>query len=179
MVFAGFGNSPSKMPSSLSFPRHDSKKPSRPKDVTAIGAFKHGQTVFGVPPSPTRKGRVTGSRAVPYPATLVSGKCRSASKPRYNQKIPFLLTLSTKKKSRESKKKKVEEAKPVSPPPHSSHCPAGSSQGSISPTFYEQLLHTQIPKEQKSCLFALLESACVKAAQRMLVKLTPAVKAYT
>ena len=119
MVFAGFGNSPSKMPSSLSFPRHDSKKPSRPKDVTAIGAFKHGQTVFGVPPSPTRKGRVTGSRAVPYQATLVSGKCRSASKPRYNQKIPFLLTLSTKKKSRESKKKKVEEAKPVSP--HTPH----------------------------------------------------------
>ena len=49
--------------------------------------------------------------------------------------------------------------------------------GSISPTFYKQLLRTQIPKAQKSCLtwlsfFALLGSACVKAACRMLVKLT-------
>jgi hypothetical protein len=50
--------------------------------------------------------------------------------------------------------------------------------GSILPTFYEQLLRTQIPKVQKntvklSVFFALLGSACVKAAHKMLVKSTP------
>jgi len=50
--------------------------------------------------------------------------------------------------------------------------------GSISSTFYEQLFSTQIPKAQKrpsSCqpLLALLGSACVKAAYRTLMKLTP------
>jgi hypothetical protein len=48
----------------------------------------------------------------------------------------------------------------------------------ILPTFYVQLLHMQIPKAQKiqsSCqsLFALLGSAHIKAASKMLVKLTP------
>jgi len=41
-----------------------------------------------------------------------------------------------------------------------------------------QILHTQIPKVQKAagleCIFALLGSASVKAAGRMLMKLTPA-----
>ena len=51
-------------------------------------------------------------------------------------------------------------------------------QESISSTFYEQLLREQTPKAQKkivksSSIFALLESACVKATRRMLVKLTP------
>ena len=50
--------------------------------------------------------------------------------------------------------------------------------GSISSTFYEQLLRSQIPKAQKRlssqlAFFALLGSASVKAACRMLVKLTP------
>ena len=50
--------------------------------------------------------------------------------------------------------------------------------GSISPTFYQQLLHTQIPKARKKDsqlkqFFALLGSAGVKAAHKMLVKLTP------
>ena len=49
--------------------------------------------------------------------------------------------------------------------------------GSISPTFYEQLLRTQIPKVQLSCLtwlsfFALLRSESIKAANIMSVKLT-------
>ena len=49
--------------------------------------------------------------------------------------------------------------------------------GSISPTFYEQLLRSQIPKAQKSCLFwlsffALFGSTSAKAARRTLVKLT-------
>jgi hypothetical protein len=51
------------------------------------------------------------------------------------------------------------------------------NQGSISPTFYEQLLPAQIPKVQKCSqvviLFALLVSAHEKAAHKMLVKLTP------
>jgi len=51
-------------------------------------------------------------------------------------------------------------------------------QGSISPMFYEQLLHLQIPKVQKKLLdltvfFALLVSACIKAARRTLMKLNP------
>ncbi len=50
-------------------------------------------------------------------------------------------------------------------------------QGSISVTFYEQLLHMQIQKAQKNTgdltvIFALLESALVKAARKTLVKLT-------
>ena len=50
--------------------------------------------------------------------------------------------------------------------------------GSISPTFYEQLLLAQIPKAQKkpvklSSFIALLGSARVKATRRTLVKLTP------
>ena len=49
---------------------------------------------------------------------------------------------------------------------------------SISSTFYEQLLRLQTPKAQKktvksSSFSALLGSASVKAARRMLVKLTP------
>ena len=49
---------------------------------------------------------------------------------------------------------------------------------SISPTFYEQLLCTKIPKAQKKLLnltvfFALLGSVRIKAALRTLVKLTP------
>ena len=48
----------------------------------------------------------------------------------------------------------------------------------ISPTFYEQLLRAQIPKVQKKTVkltsfIALLGSAHVKAALRMLVKLSP------
>jgi len=47
---------------------------------------------------------------------------------------------------------------------------------SISPTFYVQLLHTQFPKAQKKTdglkiIFALLGSARIKAASKMLVKL--------
>jgi len=54
------------------------------------------------------------------------------------------------------------------------------SQGSILSTFYAQLLHAQITKAQKressyQCLFALLLSACPKAATKMLVKFTPVV----
>ena len=49
---------------------------------------------------------------------------------------------------------------------------------SISPTFYEQLLRVQRSRERKKLLnltvfFALLGSAFVKAACRILVKLTP------
>jgi hypothetical protein len=47
----------------------------------------------------------------------------------------------------------------------------------ILPTFYTQLLHMQIPNEQKytvnpSVFFALLGSGLVKALSKMLVKLT-------
>jgi len=50
--------------------------------------------------------------------------------------------------------------------------------GSNSPTFYEQLLHTQIPKSTKktdglTVFFALLGSSLIKAARKMLMKLTP------
>jgi len=45
---------------------------------------------------------------------------------------------------------------------------------SILPTFYEKLLHTQIPKAKKFTqavsIFAILGSACVKALRKMLVK---------
>ena len=58
--------------------------------------------------------------------------------------------------------------------------PINEHHGSISPTFYKQLLLAQIPKAQKktvkfSSFIALLGSACVKAACRKLVKLTPGV----
>ena len=48
----------------------------------------------------------------------------------------------------------------------------------ISPTFYEHLVRRKIPKAQKKLLdltvfFALLGSDGVKAAHRMLMKLTP------
>jgi len=51
-------------------------------------------------------------------------------------------------------------------------------QGSISPTFSEQLLGAQISKAQKdtdglTIFFVLLGSAHVKASQKMLKKLTP------
>jgi len=54
------------------------------------------------------------------------------------------------------------------------------NQGSISSTFYEQLLLAQIPKAQKktynlTVFFVLLGSALKKAAYRMLIKLTPVV----
>jgi len=57
-------------------------------------------------------------------------------------------------------------------------CARNVDLGSISPTLYEQLLDAQIPKGQKktvklSSFFALLGSAPIKAACRMLVKLTP------
>ena len=57
-------------------------------------------------------------------------------------------------------------------------------QGSISPTFYEQLLCTQIPKAQKktvklSSFIALLGSARVRAARRTLVKLTPCLPSHS
>jgi len=50
--------------------------------------------------------------------------------------------------------------------------------GSISPSFYKQLLHAQIPKVQKkidnlTVFFVLSGSASVKAAHRALMKLTP------
>ena len=48
---------------------------------------------------------------------------------------------------------------------------------SISPTFYEQLYLLRSPKRKKDCqvkqLLALMGFACVKAARRTLVKLTP------
>jgi len=46
--------------------------------------------------------------------------------------------------------------------------------GSISSTFYEQLLRAQIPKKdwQLDCIFALLGSARVKDAGKTLIKLT-------
>ena len=52
-----------------------------------------------------------------------------------------------------------------------------NAHNAISPTFYEQLLRLKIPKVQKksiklSSFIALLRSAHVKAARRMLVKLT-------
>jgi len=53
--------------------------------------------------------------------------------------------------------------------------------GPISSTFYKQLLHTQIPKAQKrqssqQCCFTLLGPTCIKAAWKMLMKLTPELK---
>jgi len=50
--------------------------------------------------------------------------------------------------------------------------------GSISPTFYANLLNAKVPKAQKdtddlTVIFALLGSARVKALHKMLVKLTP------
>jgi len=49
---------------------------------------------------------------------------------------------------------------------------------SISTTFFEQLLHVQIPKAQKdtddlTVLFALLESLFVKAAHKHVVEIDP------
>ncbi len=54
------------------------------------------------------------------------------------------------------------------------------NQGSISSTFYEQLLRSKIPKVKKiqsSCqsFFALLGSMSVKAVRKTLVKLTPGI----
>jgi len=48
-------------------------------------------------------------------------------------------------------------------------------QGSISPTFYKQLLHTETPKAQKDsqvilCQFALLGSGRIKTACKILMK---------
>ena len=59
-----------------------------------------------------------------------------------------------------------------------------SKQGSISQTFYKQLSRVQIPKSAKKLLnlnvfSALLGSARVKAARRMLLKLTPGGKIIT
>jgi len=51
--------------------------------------------------------------------------------------------------------------------------------GAISPTFYEQLLHTKIPKKQKkdiddiAWLFALLESSRVKAVHKPVGEIDP------
>ena len=58
-----------------------------------------------------------------------------------------------------------------------------SDLGSISPTFYKQLLRAQISKAQKktvklSSFIALLGSASVKSAHRTLVKLTLADKYF-
>jgi len=55
--------------------------------------------------------------------------------------------------------------------------------GSISSTFYVQLLHPQIPKAYKdtddlTVLFTLSGPAHAKAAHRMLVKLTPGVQSF-
>jgi len=53
----------------------------------------------------------------------------------------------------------------------------GKEQVSISPILYEELLHVQIPKAQKNSraisLFALLDSASVKALRKMSLKSTP------
>jgi len=51
----------------------------------------------------------------------------------------------------------------------------------ISPTFYDQLSRSKIPKAQKdtydlTVFFVLLGSSSVKAEHKMLVKLTPDVK---
>ena len=50
-------------------------------------------------------------------------------------------------------------------------------QGSISPSFYEQLLHPQIPKAQKDSqvkqLFAFLGSESVKAAPKHVDEIDP------
>ena len=55
----------------------------------------------------------------------------------------------------------------------------GGEKETISPSFYEQLLHEQIPKVQKYSrvkqLFALLGPARVKAECKMIVKLTQGV----
>jgi len=61
---------------------------------------------------------------------------------------------------------------------HYLHFSSFAHLGSISSTFYEQLLCMQISKAQKiqsSCqsFFALSGSALIKAACRMLMKLTP------
>ena len=49
--------------------------------------------------------------------------------------------------------------------------------GSISPSFYDKLLHTQIPKAQKDSqikqLFELLGPACVKAARKHVDEIDP------
>ena len=49
--------------------------------------------------------------------------------------------------------------------------------GSISPTFYMQLLHTQIPKAQKrqsnQVAFALAGSVCIKAARKHVDEIDP------
>ena len=54
-----------------------------------------------------------------------------------------------------------------------------ASLGSISPTFYEQLLRSKIPKAQKDSqikqLFALLGSACIKAAREHVDEIEPRV----
>ncbi len=55
---------------------------------------------------------------------------------------------------------------------------ATMKRGSISLTFYEQLLHAHIPKAQKdnqviSVFFHFLGSACIRAVHKMLVKTTP------
>jgi len=51
-------------------------------------------------------------------------------------------------------------------------------QGLISPTFYEQLLHAQVPKAQKiqsshQSFFALFGSVRVKSVRKMLVQSIP------
>jgi len=55
--------------------------------------------------------------------------------------------------------------------------PKLKNQGSISPTFYEQLLRKQIPKAQKDSqvkqLFALSGSAGVKAARKHVDEIDP------
>ena len=54
---------------------------------------------------------------------------------------------------------------------------------SISPTFYEQLLHAQSPKAQKDGqlkqLFAVLGSAWVKAARKPVDEIDPRLKSET
>ncbi len=58
------------------------------------------------------------------------------------------------------------------------------SQASISPTFYVKLLPLQVPKAQNdtadmTVFFVLSVSASVKAAHRMLMKLTPALHIFS
>jgi len=60
----------------------------------------------------------------------------------------------------------------------SQHFREKSKLGSISTTFYKQMLHAQISKARKdtddlTVFFMLLGSACAKAAHKTLVKLTP------
>jgi len=57
-------------------------------------------------------------------------------------------------------------------------CPQTFSQGSISPTFYAQLLRSQIPKALKdtydlTIFFALLGSTSIKVVRKMLMNLSP------